>query len=1201
MIFGGLGNDTIQGDGSIDLNGGTAASACAAGAHPGAATVGSLVGACRNAAGDLVVNASRDQVGVRAGDTGTGAAVADGHDYIEGNGGDDVIFGNQGQDDIIGGSSEFFGLTTAAERPDGSDLVFGGSATDIARNTNGVQSAADSDMILGDNGDIIRIVSGGQYRTFNYDTYTGEKIVVRGAKLLDYTPGGPDYVAKTPATIGDNGAADEIHGEAGDDFVYGMTGDDVLFGEGQNDDLIGGWGNDWISGGTGDDGVLGDDGRIFTSRNGSTEPLIGLTTANASVQISTPGNVQQATTYPAGQLNKTVDLTPFNVDPNTAGQNELFAGDQWSDDIIFGGLGNDFLHGGSGDDAISGAEALTEAYVQTEDSNLVLTGIRRSDYYRPYNPGDALRYNPDDVDAKKVDRTRRSGEFALYDEYDPLRQILLDASGNASKTGTGFQWFLNFAKGEGQSFSDPTYGTVFSDGSDAIFGDLGNDWLVGGTGRDDMYGGWGNDLMNADDDQTTAGGLNNAPDTHPTYEDRVYGGAGRDYMIGNTGGDRLIDWVGEFNSFLVPFAPFGMATVSRALQPGIQEFLYALSKSDGADFTRAFDTGSEAARNGEPEGELGVVVQKDFAWHDQTGAPTDPQAGNIPGGKRDVLRTANFNDNQFDAFFVDSGAFSVANGVLSVAAASLGQQATAIFQIGDALPTYFEVQATIATDKPTAGWKSNSYLIFDYIDSINFKFTGIDISINKLVMGHHDATGWVIDAQTPFQAKPNIYYNLLLSVNGLTATLVVDNQTAFSMAYAPRVINGYSYGLNYGLVGFGSNSSKGLFDNITVQILPPQITYSSTEDFSDGVADQLTGGSAGTWSVANGRIAATAPAGTTAYDLMALPGVSNLSTAAYLELSSVVNTTSRAGLVFDWYSASDYKWVALDVNGTLSVGHTTRSGRVTDKSVATAVLAGSDYALTLSLKGSTVSVSVNNNALLGYVYNSVTVDGRFGLMTTGNATFDNVGVKTNDQAFASTAHNVLVDVSVAPATAQIDALTRSALDSIVRAAQTRWVATGLLSSAQIARLYAANVSVGRIAGVGLGSAEGEDVTIDALAGGYGWFVDRTPYSDEEEGFSGVDLLSVVAHELGHVIGYEHESDLAFMQGTLAAGIRRVPFGAIGVSMQKLPAQPAAKMPSIASGAASLIRSGLPSLVTHVRAPKRVKPLLTQLSQHKLKA
>ncbi len=74
---------------------------------------------------------------------------------------------------------------------------------------------------------------------------------------------------------------------------------------------------------------------------------------------------------------------------------------------------------------------------------------------------------------------------------------------------------------------------------------------------------WGNDLMNADDVLETNGSLNDIPDTHPVYEDRSFGGAGLDILIGNTGGDRLMDWAGEFNSYIVPFSPFGIATVSR--------------------------------------------------------------------------------------------------------------------------------------------------------------------------------------------------------------------------------------------------------------------------------------------------------------------------------------------------------------------------------------------------------------------------------------------------------------------------------------------------------------------------------------------------------------------------------------------------------------------------------------------------------------
>ena len=113
----------------------------------------------------------------------------------------------------------------------------------------------------------------------------------RAAELLDYTPGGP---ARSVAALNDNGAADEIHGESGDDFIYGMRGNDVLFGEGQDDDLIGGYGHDWISGGTGQDGALGDDGRIFTSRNGVAEPLYGIgdLAGQLDLPIDTPGDVQ---------------------------------------------------------------------------------------------------------------------------------------------------------------------------------------------------------------------------------------------------------------------------------------------------------------------------------------------------------------------------------------------------------------------------------------------------------------------------------------------------------------------------------------------------------------------------------------------------------------------------------------------------------------------------------------------------------------------------------------------------------------------------------------------------------------------------------------------------------------------------------------------------------------------------------------------
>lgn len=131
------------------------------------------------------------------------------------------------------------GLQARSQRPDGRDILFGGAGTDIARNNLGDSGgetanqihARDSDMILGDNGNVYRLVSVTDLNTgatsflqFGYDqanlAYEDRgslRIVVRAAQLLDYTPGGPD--TDWTSLLGDNGAGDELHGESGDDFI----------------------------------------------------------------------------------------------------------------------------------------------------------------------------------------------------------------------------------------------------------------------------------------------------------------------------------------------------------------------------------------------------------------------------------------------------------------------------------------------------------------------------------------------------------------------------------------------------------------------------------------------------------------------------------------------------------------------------------------------------------------------------------------------------------------------------------------------------------------------------------------------------------------------------------------------------------------------------------------------------------------------
>ena len=509
MVFGQLGDDIIQGDGFVGV--------------------------------DPVDDsgALRDQSGVLHISVSTLNSDTDGNDYVEGGDGRDVIFGNLGQDDLVGGNSSLFGLDNSSSRGDTSDMIFGGAGLDVERNHMGGAHVRDADVIVGDNGNIYRLMDRyGSFMEFVYDSKYEGKIIPRAAELLDYTLGGLDFSAALAKN--DIGGSDEIHGESGDDVIYGMLGDDILFGEGQDDDLIGGGGHDWISGGTGQDGILGDDGRIFTSRDSVRgEPLYGVSGVGSDeldFEIPTvPGQIPlQSVTYVTGLLNKTAHLTPSNLDPYLISQDPEFEA-QYANDIVFGGWGNDFLHGGAGDDALSGAEAIPVYYAH------------------PYNSGDVLGYGIPGSE----------GKFAAYDEDSPLAKIRVDDTGAYTYQGD-VPFILNFDAGEGP---DDPYASVVqvdpvpTDGDDVIFGNLGNDWLVGGSGRDYLYGGWGNDLLNADDDhdstkETLDPFANNVSDEHPSYEDLAYGAEGRDVIIGNTQGDELVDWSSQSNSHIVPFSPF---------------------------------------------------------------------------------------------------------------------------------------------------------------------------------------------------------------------------------------------------------------------------------------------------------------------------------------------------------------------------------------------------------------------------------------------------------------------------------------------------------------------------------------------------------------------------------------------------------------------------------------------------------------------
>ncbi len=210
---------------------------------------------------------------------------------------------------------------------------------------------------------------------------------------------------------------------------------------------------------------------------------------------------------------------------------------------------------------------------------------------------------------------------------------------------------------------------------------------------------------------------------------------------------------------------------------------------------------------------------------------------------------------------------------------------------------------------------------------------------------------------------------------------------------------------------------------------------------------------------------------------------------------------------------------------------------------------GVDYTLGMSLKGSTVSVTLNGQVVLGYAYNAATVDGRFGLMAvTGTTKFDDVVVKSTDPAVAAVTATMLAADS--PAASDITApITAGDIQPIVEEAIRRL--SPALNESQRAALRSVTFQVTDLPWLQLGDYSEGTIWIDGDAAGYGWFVDPTPWNDREFtdqngtqlAVSGpaagrMDLLTVVAHEIGHAAGLEHAEGL--MSSTLTAGTRLAP-------------------------------------------------------------
>ncbi len=190
-------------------------------------------------------------------------------------------------------------------------------------------------------------------------------------------------------------------------------------------------------------------------------------------------------------------------------------------------------------------------------------------------------------------------------------------------------------------------------------------------------------------------------------------------------------------------------------------------------------------------------------------------------------------------------------------------------------------------------------------------------------------------------------------------------------------------------------------------------------------------------------------------------------------------------------------------------------------------------------------------------------------------------------------------------------LTQTQLNSIKAAAIRSWQKVGRLTAGHATVLRAVSFEVRNLAGQTLGLASGGNkvVKIDADAAGYGWYVDATPADDKEFAVhtsatrlyatptaapaGRVDLLTAVMHELGHVLGLDHDTANrdSLMFDALTTGERRLPPGTdLGESSQAVAPTAAPTAPVLAVSSGPVARQSLASTSVDVVSAQAAPPV-----------
>ncbi len=490
-IYGGAGNDRIEGrDGNDTIYGGSG-NDLVLGYDGSATSSGSLSVSSDDGSNDtLYGGVGNDTLAGGQGDDslygGDDADVlygGDGNDVLEGGAGADTLFGGDGSDRLV--ISDGFG----------SDVIYGGGSGSDTLDLSGLGTGA-----------TVTFTDAGE-GSFTDGSSTGYFYGIENVVLTSQADTFDADASTTGVSVDGGAGNDTITGSAYRDTLFGGAGDDVITTGESADTVDGGEGSDTIilhdqdfaiSNIITDSGTSGTD-TLVLGNGTDTYRIQGDFSAADGIEVIDGSSV-------SGELLGTRDsvadfdftgITMIGVDEiGGTSNNDTIIGSE-GDDTIEGKSGDDTLYGGAGNDQIDGG-----------NDNDTIYGAGGNDSIDGDSGEDSLF-----GDAGDDQLYGGSGEDTLYGGADN------DELGGGSGNDTLFGGASNDEL-EGNSSNDTLYGGANDDtlyggsGADVLSGDDGVDTLIGAEGDDTISGGIGDDVLE--------GGIG---------ADTIYGGEGVDRVV----------------------------------------------------------------------------------------------------------------------------------------------------------------------------------------------------------------------------------------------------------------------------------------------------------------------------------------------------------------------------------------------------------------------------------------------------------------------------------------------------------------------------------------------------------------------------------------------------------------------------------------------------------------------------------------------